>query len=76
MVDNGLQESNTKTHSPRRFGGYAAKSPRGNFVFSGILPHGTRVGELLTEVKAWWIEGDFAASREECLVRLKALAGA
>ena len=37
------------------------------------VPHGTRVGELLAEVKAWWIEGDFAASREACLARLKAL---
>ena len=37
------------------------------------VPHGPRVGELLSQVKAWWIGEDFAPSREECLARLKNL---
>ncbi len=37
------------------------------------VPHGPRVGELLSEIEAWWIEGDFTASREACLARLKEL---
>lgn len=36
-------------------------------------PHGPRVGELLAQVEAWWIEGGLAAGREDCLARLKEL---
>ncbi len=38
----------------------------------GVEP-GPRVGELLREVKAWWIEGDFKADREAALEKLSAL---
>lgn len=38
------------------------------------VPHGPRVGELLAQVEAWWIEQDFTPSREACLARLKELA--
>lgn len=38
------------------------------------VPHGPRVGELLAQLEAWWIESDFAANREDCLARLKELA--
>ncbi len=38
------------------------------------VPAGKRVGELLAQVEAWWIEGDFAAGRDACLAKLKELA--
>lgn len=37
------------------------------------VAHGTRVGELLKAVEAWWEDGDYRASREECLKHLKQL---
>ena len=40
------------------------------------LPPGRRIGELLAAVKAWWEEGDFAADRARCLLRLKELLAA
>lgn len=46
---------------------------RGPDVLKLGVPHGPRVGELLAEVEAWWIKGDFAASREDCLARLKGI---
>ncbi len=52
------------------------------FPLSGIdvmmalgLPEGPRVGELLAAVEAWWEDGDYQASREQCLAKLRALAG-
>jgi poly(A) polymerase len=39
------------------------------------VPKGPRVGKLLREVEAWWIERDFQPGRAACLRRLKALAG-
>jgi hypothetical protein len=33
------------------------------------------MGVLLQELERWWIDGDFKAGREECLARLKELAG-
>jgi len=38
------------------------------------IPAGPRVGALLRQVEAWWIEGDFQADRAACLDRLGALA--
>jgi len=35
---------------------------------------GPRIGELLTEVAAWWEAGDFRADRKACLVELRARA--
>lgn len=35
---------------------------------------GPRVGTLLKQVEAWWIEGDFQADRASCLERLRRLA--
>ena len=37
------------------------------------VPPGPRVGRLLSEVRRWWEEGDFAADRSGCLARLKML---
>lgn len=31
---------------------------------------GPAIGDLLQSVEAWWIDGDFAASHDECLARL------
>jgi poly(A) polymerase len=39
------------------------------------VPAGPEVGRLLAEVEAWWLEGDFKASREEALAKLCALVG-
>jgi poly(A) polymerase len=37
---------------------------------------GPEVGRLLAEVEQWWEEGDYRATREDCLSKLKALIGA
>jgi poly(A) polymerase len=38
------------------------------------VPKGPRVGKLLREVEAWWIDHDFVPSRPACLKRLRSLA--
>jgi poly(A) polymerase len=38
------------------------------------LPPGPRVGALLAQVEAWWIDRDFAPDRATCLARLEELA--
>ncbi len=38
----------------------------------GLKP-GPRVGELLEAAERWWVDGDFRATREECLARLEEL---
>jgi hypothetical protein len=38
------------------------------------IPPGPRVGRLLAAVRRWWEEGDFGASREQCLARLREIA--
>ncbi|MHA1597335.1 MAG: CCA tRNA nucleotidyltransferase, partial [Alphaproteobacteria bacterium] len=44
---------------------------QGNDVLELGLDPGSRVGDLLGEVEAWWRGGDFRADREACLERLK-----
>lgn len=39
----------------------------------GIAP-GPRVGRLLTAVRRWWEDGDFAADKAACLAKLKEIA--
>jgi poly(A) polymerase len=46
---------------------------KGRDVAALGVPPGDRVGRLLEAVRQWWEEGDFAASRGECLARLRAL---
>jgi poly(A) polymerase len=41
----------------------------------GVSP-GPEVGRLLAEIERWWEEGDYRATREDCLSKLKALIGA
>jgi poly(A) polymerase len=41
----------------------------------GILA-GPEVGRLLAEIERWWEEGDYRATREDCLSKLRALIGA
>ena len=45
---------------------------RGKDVVALGIERGTRVGELLAAVEAWWVDGDFQAGRAECLARLEA----
>jgi len=52
-----------------------AKFPlSGRDALAAGVPKGRRVGALLAEVEAWWIEGGFSAGRTACLARLKGLA--
>lgn len=37
------------------------------------VPAGPEIGRLLGEVERWWEEGDYRATREDCLAKLKAL---
>jgi len=39
------------------------------------ISEGPAVGELLAAVEAWWEDGDYRASRDDCLAKLKSLAG-
>jgi len=60
--------------------GEAESWERPKFPVSGAdvkrlgIGEGASVGELLRAVESWWIEGDFAAGRDECLARVSALA--
>jgi poly(A) polymerase len=47
----------------------------GSDVMALGVPAGPRVGQLLREVEAWWIAGDFAANEAALRARLRALAG-
>jgi poly(A) polymerase len=38
------------------------------------VPAGPRVGELISAIEQWWIDGDFRADRAACLAKLKELA--
>src|SRR5690606_17795616 len=47
---------------------------KGPDVMALGVPSGPAVGRLLQRLEAWWIAGDFRASREEALAHLSALA--
>ncbi len=47
----------------------------GGDVMAIGIGQGSRVGELLAQIENWWIAGDFTATRDECLSRLRQLAG-
>ena len=55
--------------------------PRPKFPLTGQdvkklgVGEGAAVGELLRAAEAWWIEGDFAAGRQDCLAWLKGRVG-
>jgi poly(A) polymerase len=40
------------------------------------IPPGRRIGDLLADMERWWEDGDFRASRDEALSRLRRLAEA
>ncbi len=44
---------------------------RGADIVARGIPPGPRVGALLTAIEAWWIAGDFRASRQDCLAELE-----
>ena len=46
---------------------------KGPDVMALGVPRGPKVGRLLKQVELWWIDGDFRATREETLARLRAL---
>jgi poly(A) polymerase len=41
-----------------------------DLVKLGFTP-GPELGEALKQIEAWWIEGDFTADRQQCLVRAR-----
>jgi len=59
----------------------AERWPRPRFPLTGRdvkklgIAEGAAVGELLRAAEAWWIEGDFAAGRQDCLAWLKGRMG-
>jgi poly(A) polymerase len=40
------------------------------------VPPGPEVGRLLAEIERWWEEGDYRATREDCLSKARALLAA
>ncbi|MGB8274251.1 MAG: CCA tRNA nucleotidyltransferase [Alphaproteobacteria bacterium] len=48
---------------------------KGQDVLELGIAAGPEVGELLQAVEAWWVEGDFKATRAQCVAKLKKLAG-
>lgn len=46
----------------------------GSDVLELGVPHGSMVGDLLARVESWWIDGNFRASRPECLAELRRIA--
>ncbi|MGE3769616.1 MAG: CCA tRNA nucleotidyltransferase [Bdellovibrionales bacterium] len=46
----------------------------GSDVLALGIPAGERVGQLLAQVEASWVENDFRPSRDDCLMQLKAAA--
>jgi poly(A) polymerase len=55
---------------------HAPKLPvAGADVMARAFPAGPKVGEVLRDLEAWWIERDFAPDREALLARLDGLAG-
>lgn len=49
---------------------------KGRDVTALGIPPGPRVGQLLADLRQWWEQGDFAADRAACLVKLAEIAGA
>jgi len=47
---------------------------KGRDLLEAGVPTGPAIGELMEQLEAWWIEGDFAADRKACLARLGELA--
>lgn len=47
---------------------------KGRDLLEAGVPTGPAIGELMEQLEAWWIEGDFAADRKACLARLGKLA--
>ncbi|HEX2113635.1 MAG TPA: CCA tRNA nucleotidyltransferase [Alphaproteobacteria bacterium] len=49
---------------------------KGQDVLDHRVAAGPEVGHLLAEIERWWEEGDYRATREDCLSKLKALISA
>ena len=49
---------------------------RGQDLLDLGVPPGPEIGRLLAEIERWWEEGDYRATRADCLARLDALVGA
>ncbi len=43
---------------------------RGADIAEAGVPEGPAIGKLLAELEAWWEEGDFKATRKQCLAEL------
>ena len=44
---------------------------RGEDIVKLGIPVGRHIGEVLRAIEAWWIAGDFRASREACLAQAR-----
>lgn len=44
---------------------------RGADIAAAGVPEGPAIGELLAALEAWWEDGDFKATRKDCLAELK-----
>ncbi|HEX3972096.1 MAG TPA: CCA tRNA nucleotidyltransferase [Stellaceae bacterium] len=44
---------------------------RGADIAEAGVPEGPAIGKLLAEIEAWWEDGDFKATRAQCLAELK-----
>lgn len=44
---------------------------RGADIAAAGVPEGPAIGELLAALEAWWEDGDFQATRKECVAELK-----
>ena len=44
---------------------------RGADIAEAGVPEGPAIGKLLAEIEAWWEEGDFKATRKQCLAELQ-----
>jgi hypothetical protein len=47
---------------------------QGNDVLDLGVAAGPSVGKYLAAVEEWWVDGDFTADRDACLIQLRAVA--
>jgi hypothetical protein len=43
---------------------------QGRDITAAGIPPGPRIGEILTEIRTWWLAGGCIANRQACLEKL------